>query len=85
MDIEGVENMRMPEMLDNVSKTVKDDLAETIAKGDRLSVAAACFSIAERKPLRAVFRDSGFTSSPEKINVFEIFKLLAPNTNVKVI
>ena len=41
--------------------------------------------IAERKPLSAVFRDSGFTSSPEKINVFEIFKLLAPNTNVKVI
>ena len=41
--------------------------------------------IARRKPLRAVFRDSGFASSPEKINVFEIFKLLAPNTNVKVI
>lgn len=41
--------------------------------------------IASRKPLRAVFRDSGFTSSPEKINVFEIFKLLAPNTNVRVI
>ena len=41
--------------------------------------------IASRKPLRAVFRDSGFTSSPEKINVFEIFKLLAPNTTVKVI
>ena len=34
---------------------------------------------------RAVFRDSGFISSPEKINVFEIFKLLAPNTNVRVI
>lgn len=31
--------------------------------------------IAQRKPLRAVFRDSGFASSPEKINVFEIFKL----------
>ena len=29
--------MQMPEMLDNVSKTVKDDLAETIAKGDRLN------------------------------------------------
>jgi adenine-specific DNA-methyltransferase len=41
--------------------------------------------IANRKPLRAVFRDNSFTSSPEKINVFEIFKLLAPNTNVKVI
>lgn len=35
--------------------------------------------------LRAVFRDSSFTSSPEKINVFEIFKLLAPHTNVRVI
>ena len=33
--------------------------------------------IAQRKPLRAVFRDSGFASSPEKINVFEIFKLYA--------
>jgi adenine-specific DNA-methyltransferase len=41
--------------------------------------------IANRKPLRAVFRDSSFSSSPEKINVFEIFKLLAPNTSVKVI
>ena len=41
--------------------------------------------IAKRQPLRAVFRDSSFTSSPEKINVNEIFKLLAPNTNVKVI
>lgn len=34
--------------------------------------------IAQRKPLRAVFRDSGFVSSPEKINVFEIFKLYMP-------
>ena len=34
--------------------------------------------IAMRKPLRAVFRDSGFASSPEKINVFEIFKLYMP-------
>ena len=41
--------------------------------------------IAKRKPLRAVFRDSSFASSPEKINVFEIFKLYAPDTSVKVI
>lgn len=34
--------------------------------------------IAKRKPLRAFFRDSGFASSPEKINVFEIFKLYMP-------
>lgn len=41
--------------------------------------------IAKRKPGRAVFRDSSFASSPEKINVFEIFKLYAPDTDVKVI
>lgn len=41
--------------------------------------------IAKRRPLRAVFRDSSFASSSDKINVEEIFKLLAPNTSVKVI
>ena len=41
--------------------------------------------IAKHKPRRAVFRDSSFASSPEKINVFEIFKLYAPDTDVKVI
>ena len=42
-------------------------------------------AIAKKKPLRAVFRDSSFASSPAKINVGEIFKLLAPDTRVKVI
>ena len=41
--------------------------------------------IAKRQPFRAVFRDSSFADSPSKINVGEIFKLLAPNTRVKVI
>lgn len=41
--------------------------------------------IAKRQPLRVVFRDSSFKNSPDKINVEEIFKLLAPNTSVKVI
>jgi len=41
--------------------------------------------IAKRKPLRVVFRDSSFGSSPEKINVSEIFKTLSPDTTVKVI
>ena len=41
--------------------------------------------IAKRQPLRAVFRDSSFKGSPEKINVGEIFKMLAPDTRVKVI
>lgn len=41
--------------------------------------------IAQRQPLRAVFRDSSFVDSPSKINVGEVFKLLAPDTRVKVI
>ena len=55
----------------------------------------ACFSekisenvvkeIAKRQPLRVVFRDSSFSNSPAKINVEEIFKLMSPNTTVKVI
>lgn len=41
--------------------------------------------IAKKQPLRAVFRDSSFADSPSKINVGEIFKLMAPDTRVKVI
>ncbi len=41
--------------------------------------------IATRQPLRAVFRDSSFTNSPDKINAQEIFKLFAPNTSIKVL
>ena len=40
-------------------------------------------TIAKRQPLRAVFRDSSFNGSPAKINVTEVFKLLAPDTRVK--
>lgn len=42
-------------------------------------------AIARKKPQRAVFRDSSFADSPAKINVGEIFKLLSPDTRVKVI
>ncbi|MDO4383396.1 MAG: site-specific DNA-methyltransferase [Eubacteriales bacterium] len=41
--------------------------------------------IAKRQPLRVVFRDSSFADSPAKINVTEIFKLLAPDAKVRVI
>lgn len=41
--------------------------------------------IARRRPLRAVFRDSSFSDSPVKVNAAQIFKLLAPDTRVKVI
>lgn len=42
-------------------------------------------AIAKQQPLRAVFRDSSFANSPSKINVGEIFKLMAPETTIKVI
>lgn len=38
--------------LDNVTQTVRDDLAATIAKGSRISIAAACFSIYAYQELR---------------------------------
>ena len=41
--------------------------------------------IAKKQPLRAVFRDSSFADSPSKINVGEIFKLMAPDTRIKVL
>ncbi|HBC95075.1 MAG TPA: site-specific DNA-methyltransferase, partial [Pelotomaculum sp.] len=58
---------------------------DLIACFDKHISDAVVKEIAKRQPLRAVFRDSSFTSSPEKINVEEIFKLLAPNTSVKVL
>ena len=56
---------------------------------------AACFEadidrefvkkLAEKKPLRVVFRDTGFSSDSTKINVEQIFKLISPTTEVKTI
>ena len=73
------------------SETIDGCTVHTYNNGDLI----ACFNenipdtvikeIARRKPLRAVFRDSSFATSPEKINVGEIFKLLAPDTRVKVV
>ena len=41
--------------------------------------------IARRQPLRAVFRDGSFKNSPAKINLEEIFKMMSPDTSVRVI
>lgn len=41
--------------------------------------------IAKMQPLRALFKDESFDGSSVKINVEEIFKMLAPNTRIKVI
>lgn len=55
----------------------------------------ACFSkdisneliktLAEKKPLRVVFRDDGFVNDSVKINVEQIFKQISPMTDVKSI
>ncbi|MCM1176104.1 MAG: site-specific DNA-methyltransferase [Blautia sp.] len=42
-------------------------------------------TIARRRPLMAVFRDSSFSGSPAKLNAAELFRLLAPDTRVKVL
>jgi len=44
-----------------------------------------CKELAQRKPLRVVFRDAGFKDDSVKINVEQIFKLMSPHTEVKTI
>lgn len=41
------------QMIDNISKTVKDDLQSEIHKGSKLSIAAACFSIYAYQELKS--------------------------------
>lgn len=74
-----------------VSEQIDGFTVHTYNDGDLI----ACFDknisesvikeIAKRQPLRAVFRDSSFVDSPSKINVGEIFKMIAPDTRVRVI
>lgn len=81
----------LPLSLQHTHEQIDGFTVHTYNKGDLI----ACFDhsisekvvreIANRKPLRVVFRDNSFNSSPEKINIFETFKLLAPNTSIKVI
>ncbi len=81
----------LPLSLPYTSEEIDGCMVHTYNDGDLI----ACFdenipdsvikTIAKRQPLRAVFRDSSFEDSPSKINVGEIFKLLAPDTRVKVI
>lgn len=41
--------------------------------------------IAQRQPLRVVFRDAGFASDNARINVEQIFKALSPGTEVRTL
>ena len=81
----------LPLSMPYTSEQIEGCTVHTYNNGDLI----ACFDenipdaviqeIAKRQPLRAVFRDSSFADSPAKINVGEIFKMLAPDTRVKVL
>ena len=81
----------LPLSLPYTSATLEGCTVHTYNDGDLI----ACFdtnipesvmeAIARRRPLRAVFRDASFPDSPAKINISEIFKMLSPDTRVKVI
>jgi len=47
------------QILDNVNDTVRDDLEQTILKGDKLSIAAACFSIYAYQSLKKQLNSIG--------------------------
>ena len=75
---------------------IQEEIADTAMHGENNDGdLIACFDenipesvikeIARKQPLRAVFRDSSFADSPSKINVGEIFKMIAPDTRVRVI
>lgn len=82
---------RLPISMPYTSEQIEGCTVHTYNDGDLI----ACFdenipdsvikNIAKRQPLRVVFRDSSFADTPAKINVTEIFKLLAPDARVKVI
>lgn len=72
---ETIENCSVHTYSDNaLIACFNDNIPESVIK-----------EIAKRTPLRVVFRDSSFADTPSKINVIEIFKLLSPDTRVKVI
>lgn len=65
------------EQLDGCTVHVYND-GDLVACFDENIPESVVRKIAERKPLRTVFRDSGFADSPAKINMYEIFKLYMP-------
>ena len=65
------------EQLDGCTVHVYND-GDLVACFDENIPESVVRRIAERKPLRTVFRDSGFAGSPAKINMYEIFKIYMP-------
>lgn len=63
--------------------TVEDDAL--VACFDAVVKPEVVHEMARRQPLRAVFRDDGFTDDSARINAEQIFRELSPATDVKAI
>lgn len=72
------------EQIEGVTVHTYND-GDLIACFDKAIPESVIKTIAKRQPLRVVFRDDSFSDSPSKINVSEIFKMISPDTRVKVI
>ena len=72
------------EQIEGVTVHTYND-GDLIACFDKAIPESVIKTIAKRQPLRVVFRDDSFADSPSKINVSEIFKMISPDTRVKVI
>ena len=66
----------------NVFSIAEDSL---LACFDGLVTDAVVRAMAVRRPLRAVFKDSGFTSDAVCINAEQIFREMSPETEVRAI
>lgn len=81
----------LPLSLPHTQEEIEGVTVHTYNQGDLV----ACFAenvseslvrqLANRQPSRVVFRDASFPNSSARINVEEIFKLLSPNTTLRVI
>lgn len=73
----------------------KEQLAQLTIYNVAENALIACFGeditedairqIAQKEPLRAVFKDSSFANSADKINLAQIFKEVSPKTKIKVV
>ena len=77
------------EIIDNVNKTLKEDLAKTLTKGSKIAIAASCFSIYAFQTLkkelegiselRFIFSSPTFTTEKAKKEKREFFMVLPKN------
>ena len=77
------------EIIDNVNKTLKEDLAKTLTKGSKIAIAASCFSIYAFQTLkkelegiselRFIFSSPTFTTEKAKAYL-ALFQFLVTKT-----